>query len=48
MSEPVVIRCREHGPLVIKGLFEIVDHQGKAFPLPEGKDAYALCRFSTL
>lgn len=45
MSEPqVVIRCRENGPLVIKGPIQLVDHQGNAYTLPTDKDQVALCR----
>ncbi len=44
MSEPVVIRCRENGPLVIKGPVTITDHLGNVFPIPAGKDTVALCR----
>lgn len=44
MSEPVRIRCRENGPLVVEGQFELVDHEGNVFTLPEGKDKIALCR----
>lgn len=44
MPEPVTIRCRENGPLVIQGPARIVDHQGKEFAIPEGKDVVALCR----
>lgn len=44
MSEPVVIRCREHGPLVIQGPFKLVDHLGQEFVLPTDKPAVALCR----
>jgi CDGSH-type Zn-finger protein len=44
MSEPVVIRCRENGPLVVRGAIRVVDHLGNEFPLPEGKDNVALCR----
>lgn len=44
MSEPVVIRCRENGPLVIKGEVRIVDHRGNVLPLPTDKEAIALCR----
>lgn len=44
MSEPIRIRCRENGPLVIQGPVEVVDHLGQPFPLPEGKDFVALCR----
>jgi CDGSH-type Zn-finger protein len=44
MSEPVVIRCRENGPLVIQGPIKLVDHQGQEFTLPTDKPAVALCR----
>lgn len=44
MSEPLTIRCRENGPLLIQGPFKIVDHLGNAFVLPTGKDTIALCR----
>jgi len=44
MSEPITIRCRENGPLVIHGSFRLVDHQGNAFELPTDKPAVALCR----
>jgi CDGSH-type Zn-finger protein len=44
MAEPLVIRCRENGPLVIQGAIKIVDHQGGEFALPVGKDTIALCR----
>ena len=32
MSEPLVIRCRENGPLVIEGAVIVTDHQGNPFP----------------
>lgn len=44
MSEPLVIRCRENGPYVIKGPVQVIDHHGNAFILPAGKDNVALCR----
>jgi CDGSH-type Zn-finger protein len=44
MSEPVVIRCRQNGPLVVEGVFKLVDYQGNEVPLPTGKPAIALCR----
>ncbi len=44
MSEPLVIRCRENGPLVLAPCFKIVDHQGNEFALPQGKELIALCR----
>ena len=44
MSEPIRIRCRENGPLVVQGAVEVVDHLGNPFPLPQGKEFIALCR----
>ena len=44
MSEPVVIRCRENGPLVVMGSVKIIDHLGNEFLIPEGKTNVALCR----
>jgi CDGSH-type Zn-finger protein len=44
MAEPLVIRCRENGPLVIQGAVKVVDHLGNEFSIPAGKDNIALCR----
>jgi CDGSH-type Zn-finger protein len=44
LSEPVVIRCRENGPLVVKGPFKLVDHLGNEIALPTDKENVALCR----
>ena len=44
MAEPLLIRCRENGPLVVHGPIQIVDHLGNAFTLPTGKANVALCR----
>jgi CDGSH-type Zn-finger protein len=44
MSDPFVIRCRENGPLVLKGPVQIVDHLGNPFILPANKESIALCR----
>ena len=44
MSETIVIRCRENGPLVVKGPFRLIDHLGNEYPLPTDKDFVALCR----
>lgn len=44
MSEPLVIRCRENGPLVIEGPVRVVDHLGNEFVIPAGKPKVALCR----
>jgi len=46
----VTIRCRLDGPLVIElpadtppGV-RVIDHEGGEFPLPDAKQAVALCR----
>lgn len=44
MSEPIVVRCRENGPLVIPMPVTVVDHLGNAFPITTDKPALALCR----
>jgi CDGSH-type Zn-finger protein len=45
MPEPIVIRCRENGPLIVPaGSVRIVDHQGNEVTIPVGKDNIALCR----
>ena len=44
MAEPLTIRCREDGPLVLPPEFRILDHQGNEFPLPRDKPQVALCR----
>jgi CDGSH-type Zn-finger protein len=44
VSEPLTIRCRENGPLVIEGPVRILDHLGNEFAIPPGKDKVALCR----
>jgi CDGSH-type Zn-finger protein len=44
MAEPVTIRCRENGPLVVQGPVRIVDHLGNEFVSPPGKQNVALCR----
>lgn len=42
------VRCRLDGPLVIELpddiALRVIDHHGRAFPLPAGKDSVALCR----
>jgi CDGSH-type Zn-finger protein len=44
MPEPLVIRCRENGPLVVQGPIKLTDHLGNEFSIPPGKDTVALCR----
>jgi CDGSH-type Zn-finger protein len=43
MSE-VKIRTRDHGPLVVEGVFLLHDAEGNPFPLDRNKPAIALCR----
>jgi CDGSH-type Zn-finger protein len=44
MAEPIIIRLRENGPLLVLGPVRIVDHLGNEFTLPAGKGNVALCR----
>lgn len=44
MSEPLTIRCRENGPLVVKPPLRVLDHLGNEYVLPTGKELIALCR----
>ncbi|MFN4261743.1 MAG: CDGSH iron-sulfur domain-containing protein [Gemmataceae bacterium] len=44
MAEPVIIRCRENGPLVVQGPIQLCDHLGNSFAIPADKPAVALCR----
>ncbi|HEV3257467.1 MAG TPA: CDGSH iron-sulfur domain-containing protein [Gemmataceae bacterium] len=44
MADPLIIRCRQDGPLVIQGPVQVVDHLGNTFVIPAGKDNVALCR----
>ncbi len=44
MSEPLTIRCRENGPLVLPANVKIVDQLGNEYPIPAGKEVVALCR----
>ena len=40
----VQIRVRDNGPLLVEGPFQLVDAEGKSFPLAADKPAIALCR----
>lgn len=40
----VRIRLRDNGPLVVEGPIELVDAEGKPFPVDSSKPAIALCR----
>ncbi len=40
----VVIRVRDHGPLVVEGGVTIIGADGKAFSVPSDKPDVALCR----
>ena len=44
MSEPLIIRCRENGPLVVPAAVKVMDHLGNEFVSAPGKDTIALCR----
>jgi CDGSH-type Zn-finger protein len=44
MAEPIVIRCRANGPLLIQIPVKIIDHLGNEFAIPLGKENIALCR----
>ena len=44
LSEPVKIRLRDNGPMVIEGGVEITDADGNAFPTNPDKPVVALCR----
>jgi CDGSH-type Zn-finger protein len=40
----VKISVRPNGPLRVEGPFELLDPDGNAIPLPEGKTTFVLCR----
>jgi len=44
MTDEVIIRLRENGPLVVTGPVKIIDHLGNAFTISPGKPSVALCR----
>ena len=44
MADPIAIRTRENGPLLVQGAVKIIDHLGNEFTVPPGKDVIALCR----
>ncbi len=44
MVEPVIIRLRDDGPLVIHGPVRVIDAEGREFTLPTEKPLLALCR----
>ena len=44
MADPITIRTRENGPLLVQGAVKIMDHLGNEFTIPPGKDVIALCR----
>jgi CDGSH iron-sulfur domain-containing protein 3 len=43
MSE-VIIKVRDHGPLLVEGPVKVIDVDGNAYSLPAGKTNYVLCR----
>jgi CDGSH iron-sulfur domain-containing protein 3 len=40
----VVIKVRDHGPLLVEGPITVVDAAGNKFEIPANKPAIALCR----
>jgi CDGSH-type Zn-finger protein len=44
MAEPIIIRLRENGPLLVQGPVRVIDHLGNEFISPAGKENVALCR----
>lgn len=44
MSEPVTLRLREDGPIVVHGPIRLVGPDGQEIPLPTDKPLVALCR----
>jgi CDGSH-type Zn-finger protein len=44
MADTLVIRCREHGPLLVPATVKNVDHLGTEFAIPAGTENIALCR----
>jgi CDGSH-type Zn-finger protein len=40
----VTVRVRDNGPLLVEGPITLIDAEGNAFTIPEGKPAIALCR----
>ena len=40
----VTVRVRDNGALLVEGPITLVDAEGNAFTIPEGKPAIALCR----
>jgi CDGSH-type Zn-finger protein len=43
VAEEVEIKVRDHGPYKVTGPVRLIDAEGNAFELPEGR-ALALCR----
>ena len=44
MADPIVVKVRENGPILIPAPIKLVDHLGNEYPLNPGKEFYALCR----
>jgi CDGSH-type Zn-finger protein len=44
MTQPITLRLRENGPIVVHGPFRLVNHHGEEIPLPTEKPVVALCR----
>ena len=44
-AEPVTIKVRKNGSLLVIGDFLLIDHEGREIPRPVGRPNVALCRF---
>ena len=44
MTDPVKIRLRDNGPLVVEGKIVLTDADGNEYPISPDKPAVALCR----
>jgi CDGSH-type Zn-finger protein len=45
MADPIIVRLRENGPIVVPAaMLKIQDHLGNDIPIPAGKEMIALCR----
>ncbi len=40
----IKVTIRDHGPLLVEGVFQLCDAEGNALALDPNKPAYALCR----
>ncbi len=42
-GEPVVVKVREHGPLLVTGPISVIDHTGRPFELDGTNVAFCRC-----